>query len=56
MIKIDFVLPWVNPNDVEWQKSKHIHSNKSESFIENNSSFRYRDFDTLKYVLRSIEL
>ncbi len=55
MMKIDFVLPWVNPNDIEWQKNKHMHANSNQLFDEKNDSFRYRDFETLKYVLRSIE-
>ncbi|MDP8032885.1 stealth conserved region 3 domain-containing protein [Pasteurella atlantica] len=53
-MKIDFVLPWVNPMDKEWQKSKEFYSKQVNKDIE-GSSARYRDMETLKYVLRSIE-
>lgn len=50
---IDFVLPWVNGDDLEWQKSKNMHANSK--IIEHNLSTRHRDMNSLKYVLRSIE-
>ena len=51
--KIDFVITWVDGNDVEWQKQKNIYSgNKSD---ESNSIIRYRDWGLLKYWFRSIE-
>jgi len=51
-IKIDFVVPWVNPKDPEWQKDKN-------EYIKNHtgdgSNKRFNDLETLKYVFRSIE-
>jgi hypothetical protein len=52
MEKIDFVLPWVDGNDVVWQKKKEKYNPIKSS---ENSSSRFRDMETLKYVLRSIE-
>lgn len=48
---IDIVIPWVNPFDEEWKKDfyywkEHETGDKSEG--------RFRDCNTLKYVLRSI--
>ena len=53
MVKIDFVLPWVDGNDVAWQQSKDRYSPKSDN--DANANKRFRDMETLKYVLRSIE-
>lgn len=50
--KIDFVLPWVDGNDLLWQDKKDKYSIKNKVGLTN---FRFRDFDTLKFVLRSIE-
>ena len=52
MEKIDFVLPWVDGNDINWQNKKEYYNPVKSS--ENNAS-RYRDMGTLRYVLRSIE-
>ncbi len=52
-MKIDFVLPWVDSMDEEWRKRKEYY-NGNEEGIE-NSDARYRDLETLKYVLRSVE-
>jgi hypothetical protein len=52
MEKIDFVLPWVDGSDVVWQKKKEKYNPIKSS---ENSSSRFRDMETLKYVLRSIE-
>lgn len=50
--KIDFVIIWVDNNDVEWQKEKNAYSpNSSDDFRE----IRYRDWDNLKYIFRGIE-
>ena len=45
---IDFILPWVDGSDKEWQKIKSIYEKKK-------IDMRFRDLGTLKYVLRSIE-
>ena len=52
--KIDFVLPWVDNGDPKWQKDKNKHSMMHNKEDENNHT-RFRDTNTLKYVLRSIE-
>jgi hypothetical protein len=51
---IDFVLPWVDGNDPIWLKEKVKYDNNIEKDY-NNSSMRYRDWGTLRYVLRAIE-
>lgn len=53
-MEIDFVLPWVNNQDIEWQESKKKYD-INQSIVDANSIARYRDMGTLKYVLRSIE-
>lgn len=50
--KIDLVLPWVDGNDVEWQRDKAKHSGTEFS---DGSIARYRDWDNLQYVFRGIE-
>ncbi|SFV60878.1 Capsular polysaccharide phosphotransferase wcwK (Stealth protein wcwK) [hydrothermal vent metagenome] len=56
MDKIDFVLPWVDSTDVAWQKEKIRYEAEIFNKCENDhGSLRYRDTNTLKYVLRSIE-
>jgi len=52
--KIDFVLPWVDGNNKEWQdvKKKYLPKNKDNDSL---SYARFRDMETLKYVLRGIE-
>ncbi|RBW45602.1 glycosyl transferase [Psychromonas sp. B3M02] len=51
-IKIDFVIPWVDPNDPDWQadKNKYMRSHAGDS-----SNKRFNDLETLRYVFRSIE-
>lgn len=56
MDKIDFVLPWVDSSDINWQKKKEAYSPKlSNKYDSDIGVIRYRDTNTLKYVLRSIE-
>ena len=50
--KIDFVLPWVDGNDVEWQKDKAKYSGMKFS---DESVARFRDWDNLQYIFRGIE-
>lgn len=52
--KIDFVLPWVDSNDVAWQAEKAKYASDNAGRNEENNT-RYRDTNTLRYVLRSIE-
>jgi len=51
---IDFVLPWVDSSDAVWQKEKEKHDTNTLKTY-NNSSMRFKDWGTLKYVLRGIE-
>jgi len=53
MKKIDFVLPWVDGNDIEWQKRKKKFNPTIDK--DSNADTRFRDMGTLRYVLRSIE-
>ena len=55
-MKIDFVILWVNGNDPVWVNKKNLFLNKSKSknYNGNNSSVRYRDYGTLRFVLRSM--
>ena len=51
---IDIVLPWVDPNDPAWQAEKRKYE-KTVNSEEDARDIRYRDWDNLKYVFRSIE-
>lgn len=56
MPKIDFVIPWVNSDDLQWQKKKQSFSATGlEEIPSSNGSERFRDYGTLKYLVRSIE-
>lgn len=50
---IDFVMIWVDGNDLEWRKSKHAYSGDEEKF--NINDVRYRDWDMIHYWFRGIE-
>ena len=39
---IDFVLPWVDNQDPEWQKSRQQYA-ENQSLSDANSSARFRD-------------
>ena len=51
--KIDFVITWVDGADNEWLNKKSLYRTGKEKIDDNNN--RYRDWETLKYLLRSIE-
>jgi len=51
--KIDFVLPWVDASDPKWIESKFQYENVNDE--DNQTQTRFREMNTLKYVLRSIE-
>lgn len=51
--KIDYVIPFVNMNDEIWQAEREKYS--TDDVAISNTSNRFRDWDTLKYQLRSIE-
>lgn len=52
--KIDLVITWVDGSDPQWQEEKNKYSKEIKN-KESNNSARYRDWDNLKYVFRSIE-
>lgn len=49
--KIDFVILWVDGNDIKWQKKKE----KFKREDGDKSLSRYRDWDNLKYWFRGVE-
>ena len=55
---IDIVIPWVDSNDPKWrlEKEKCSPSQKGEAAAVDDSDARYRDWDTVKYLFRSIEM
>ena len=50
---IDVVIPWVDGNDLLWQKEKEKYSSKVIS--DANNINRFRDWDLMRYWFRSIE-
>ncbi len=51
--KIDFVLTWVDGNDIKWQEEKNKFSDDINS--KRSKENRYRDWDSLKYWFRGVE-
>lgn len=51
--KIDFVVTWVDGNDIEWQKEKEHWQDKKEDVL--NTSDRFRDWEFMPYWFRAIE-
>lgn len=49
--KIDIVIPWVNGNDPKWLAEKSKYSNN----VGDKRNIRFRDWDNLRFVFRSIE-
>lgn len=54
MEKIDFVIPWVDGNDPEWQKSFRAYLPESKQ-TDDTRIVRYRDWDNLRYWFRGVE-
>ncbi len=54
MEKIDFLIPWVDSGDENWRQKKAEYD-VSKTTNYDNANMRYRDWGTLKYVLRGIE-
>lgn len=50
--KIDFVVLWVDGNDIAWKKKKAEYQLQGSADV---SASRYRDWDTLRYWFRSVE-
>ena len=53
MDKIDFVLIWVDGNDLNWQREKAKYS--PSSMADSDTPVRYRDWDNLHYWFRCVE-
>lgn len=49
---VDFVITWVDANDIEWQREKNKYSKDKKG---DNSVIRYRDWEILKYWFRGVE-
>ncbi|HFI0407824.1 TPA: Stealth CR1 domain-containing protein [Streptococcus suis] len=52
--KIDFIITWVDGNDLSWQKSKQFFSGTENEDM--NSIARFRDWEILQYWFRSVEM
>lgn len=52
MNKIDFVVPWVDGNDIKWREEKNKYS---PSPVADVNEIRYRDIELIKYWFRSVE-
>lgn len=53
---IDIVVPWVDGNDPAWRKERNKYAEmEGIPSVIDNSETRFRDWDTLKYLFRSIE-
>lgn len=57
MENIDFVISWVDANDPKWQRKRAaaLGQPRSDDSDENIGDERFRDYGTLKFVLRSIQ-
>lgn len=53
MQEIDFVIPWVDGNDPQWQERKKLRTKNSETTDERPQ--RYRDWDLLRFWFRGVE-
>src|SRR5699024_1665485 len=51
-VPIDFVIPWVDGSDPDWNEEKQKYDGKSNIDSRN---IRYRDLDNLKYWFRGVE-
>ncbi len=56
MDKIDFVLPWVDSSDPQWKELRKQHKLEKNDCHDANAETRFRDMETLRYALRSIEV
>lgn len=52
---IDFVIPWVDGSDPEWQAQKNFYSTKENKVPVMNGAERYRDWGILQYWFRAVE-
>ena len=52
---IDFVIPWVDGSDPEWQKVRAQYSGDEHKASVTNGTERYRDWGTLHFWFRAVE-
>ena len=52
---IDFVLPYVDCNDKNWQKT-YIDTRRKMDLSTEINPLRYRSWDNLQYIFRGIDL
>ena len=52
---IDFVIPWVDGSDPEWQKQKALYCRDEDKLSGNAGLERYRDWGILRYWFRAVE-
>lgn len=55
---IDFVITWVDGNDLEWKREKAARMGRTDMDISVNADDRkerYRDWDNLRYWFRGME-
>lgn len=50
--QIDFIITWVNGNDIKWQQEKNVYL-KNDNI--DNREIRYRDWNNLHYWFRGVE-
>lgn len=55
MEKIDIVIPWVDDQDANWLRKKNKYLTSSHERGEYTTKNRYRDYGTLRFVIRSID-
>jgi len=53
---VDVVVTWVDGGDREWQESRNRFIHVGSDNLEDSNEERYRDWETLKYFFRSIEM
>lgn len=52
-MKIDFVIPWVDGNDPQWQAEKELY--RTQVIDDSNSVNRFRDWGLLPFWFRAVE-
>lgn len=55
MMAIDIVIPWVDSSDNKWIEKRNLYLQEADLQMNDTSEERFRDYGTLKFVLRSIE-
>lgn len=53
--EVDFVIIWVDGNDINWQRERDKYANVKNGSSGDNRKIRYRDWDNLQYWFRGVE-